>query len=417
MVAPNSQVRHRRFLARLAVAIGFLPAVASARAAEPEPVRVRIAAALIDEEIRAFLPATVPLPRSLAELGEEGARTIALAELRYCGATERAAGRFRAVLRQASGKTQSILSAGDGCQSSLAELAKRGAVGSEDGEGPVLADLEATWKSWELKLAVVHALVFGKSGRKGTPAAVDKRAEIFAISTSNLRIDTGAGPPIVLYAAPAFAATAIDLALAMTEGAPPRVATLERAAASGRGDLLSGQANIAAEIPLQVANQVLRRLTWTQPLTIPVDRDEVEIRQVSLAGTGAGESARLTASGTATPRSIREIMQWTLALGGNPLVVSTAQFSGQLEDCSGLGTMAALGCNVRNGARGAAAEAFGSSLTQRYQGQPVHQLASPLDLRFEVAGHRIELRGDLLRLGFGPRGLSALGRLGTVARE
>jgi len=47
----------------------------------------------------------------------------------------------------------------------------------------------------------------------------------------------------------------------------------------------------------------------------------------------------------------------------------------------------------------------------------VHELASPFDLRFEVARQRIELRGDLLRIGFGPRGLSASGRLGTVVRE
>lgn len=416
MVVANSHMRQGRFLVVWAVAIGLLPVTASARAAEPEPVRVRISAALIDAEIRAFLPATLALPRTLAELGEEGTRTMTLAELKYCGAIEKGAGRFRAVIRQAAVTTQAILTAGDGCQASLAELAKRGAVSSEDREGLVLADLEATWKSWELKLAVVHALVVGKSGRKGSPTAFDKRADILTISTADLRIDAAAGPPIVLHAAPAFSATAIDLAVVMTEGVSPKATTLERAAANGR-DMLSGKANIAAELPLQVANQVLRRLTWTQPLTIPVDRDEVEIRQVSLSGSGAGESARLTASGSATPRAIRETMQWTLALGGDPLVVSRAQFSAQLEDCSGLATMAALACNVRNGARGAAAEAFGSGLTQRYQGQPAHELASPLDFRFEVAGQRIELRGDLLRLGFGPRGLTAVGRLGTVVRE
>jgi hypothetical protein len=72
---------------------------------------------------------------------------------------------------------------------------------------------------------------------------------------------------------------------------------------------------------------------------------------------------------------------------------------------------------VRNGARSAAAEGFASALTQRYQGQPAHELASPLNLRFEVAGQRIELRGDLLRLGIGPRGLSAAARLETSVRE
>ena len=413
MSAAHLRMRRGALGAGLAVVIGLVLVLPSALAAEQDPVRVRVSATLIDEEIHAFLPATLALPRALAELGEEGARTITIAELKYCGATERGAGRFRAVIRSATTKAQAFLAASDGCLVSLADLAKRGVTSSDGGEGLVLADLEAAWKSWELKLAVVHALVLGK----GAPMTFDKRVDILAISTSDFRIDLDAGPPIVLHAAPSFAATALDLAVAMTEGPPPKATTLERAAASGRGEMLSGQANIAAEVPLQVANQVLRRLTWTQPLTIPVDRDEVEIRQVALTGSGAGASARLTASGSATPRTIRETMQWALTLVGEPLVVSSARFSGQLEDCAGLGTMAALSCNVRNGARGAAAEAFGSTLTQRYQGQPAHELSSPLGFRFHVAGQRIELRGDLLRLGFGPRGLSAAGRMGAVVRD
>jgi hypothetical protein len=417
MSAAHARMKHWRFWAGLAATLGLTVACASALAAESEPVRVRMAAALLDEEMRGFLPATLPLPRALADLGEDGARTVTLVELKYCGATEKGVGRLRAVIRQAAIKAQAILTASDGCQASLVELSKRGAVSSEDGAGFVLADLEAAWKSWELKLAIIHALVVGKGGSKGATKAFDKRAEILTISTTDLRIDATPGAPIVLHAAPFFAATAIDLAVAMTEGAPPKAVALERAAATVRGDMLTGQANFAAEIPLPVANQVLKRLTWAQPLLIPVDRDEVEIRQVSLAGSGAGASARLTASGTATPRQVRETMQWMLALGGDPLLVSTGQFSGQLEDCAGLATMAALSCNLRNGARGAAAEAFGSALTQRYQGQPVHELASPLNLRFDVAGQRIELRGDLLRFSFGPRGLTAAGRLGTVTRE
>jgi hypothetical protein len=417
MTAANSTLRYKRFLAGVALALGLSAACAPALAAEPEAVRVRISPALIDEEIGSFLPATLALPRALAELGEEGARTVILAELKYCGVTEKGVGRFRAVMRQNAGKTQAILTASDSCQASLVDLAKRGVASSEAAEGLALADLDATWKSWELKLTVAHALVVGKGGRKGALTPFEKHVEVLAIATSDLRVATGVGAPIVLHAAPFFAATAIDLALAMTEASPPKAATLERAAASCRGDMLSGQANIAVEIPLPVANQLLRRLTWTQPMIIPLDRDEVEIRQVLLSGSGAGESARLTASGTTTPRTVRETMPWTLALSGDPLRVSLAQFSGQFEDCAGLGTMAALGCNVRNGARGAAAEAFGSALTQRYQGQPVHELASPLNLRFELAGQRIVLRGDLLKLAFGPRGLSATGRLGTVGRE
>jgi len=408
-------MRHGRSLAGLAVAVTMSAACASLLAAEPDPIRVRVSAALLDEELRALLPAAMALPRALAELGEEGARTLTFAELRYCGASEKGAGRLRAVIRPSATQAQAFLTASDACQVSLAELAKRGATSG--GDGLVLADVEATWKAWELKLAVAHALVLGKDARKGAATTIDKRVDILTFSTSDLRIDTTAGAPIVLHAAPAFAATAIELAVVMTDGPAPKAATLERGAASNRGDMLSGQATIAVELPLPVANQVLHRLTWTQPLIIPVDRDEVEVRQASLAGSGSGESARLAVTGNATPRSIRETMQWTMALGGDPLLVSSGQFSAQLEDCAGLGTMAALSCNVRNGARGAAAEAFGSALTQRYQGQPVHELASPLNLRFQVAGRRIELRGDLLRLRFGPRGLSATGRLEPVIRD
>jgi hypothetical protein len=106
-------------------------------------------------------------------------------------------------------------------------------------------------------------------------------------------------------------------------------------------------------------------------------------------------------------------MRWTLAAGGEPLRASSVRMTAQLEDCGGLGTMAALGCNVRNGARAAAAEGFGRALTQRCEGQFVHELVSPLSLRFNVAGQRIELRGDLVRTALSARGLSAAAHLGT----
>ena len=419
MWAARARTRLGFCWAGLTFSLVFLAGRAVAASAETEPVRARLSASLLDEVIHGFLPATLALPRNLADLGDDGARTVILAELRYCGASEKGAGRFRAVLRPAAIKTQSILTASDGCQASLPDLAMRGAMASNGSAGFVLADLETTWKAWELKLAIAHAVIVGKGGPKAGTTAFDKRAELLSVTTSDLRIDTGAGAPMVLHAAPSFAATAIDLAVAMTDGPPPKAAALEKAAATARGDLVLGQgnANLAAEIPLSLANQILRRLTWTQPLTIALDRDDVEIRQVALTGTGAGKSARLSATGSATPRSLRETMQWTVALGGEPLVVSSAQFAGQLEDCSGLATMAAVTCNLRNGARGAAAEGFGSALTQRYQGQSVHELASPLDLHFQVAGQRIELRGELLQFAFGPRGLAAAGHMASAVRD
>jgi hypothetical protein len=180
--------------------------------------------------------------------------------------------------------------------------------------------------------------------------------------------------------------------------------------------LTTGQANVAVQIPVSFANEVLRRLTWTRPLTVPVDREEVDIQNVTLVGQGAGELARLTLTGNATPRSVRETMRWTLVLAGEPLRVLSVQAAAQLEDCSGLGTMAAIGCNVRNGARAAAAETFAAALTQKYQGQFVHDLASPQSLRFNVAGQPIDLRGDLVKILFSARGLAAAAHLEAPSR-
>jgi hypothetical protein len=171
-------------------------------------------------------------------------------------------------------------------EAGLSELSKRG-VGGDAGAGFVVADIEAVWKPWEVRLTVAHAVASGTGGRKGSSTHFDKRGEILTIPTSDLRIDTGAGAPIVLYAVPFFAASAIDLAVVMTEGAPAKAKTLECAAVSGWGAALPGQANIAAEIPLSVANQVLRRLTWAQPLTIPANGDEVAAARACAAAARA----------------------------------------------------------------------------------------------------------------------------------
>ena len=82
----------------------------------------------------------------------------------------------------------------------------------------------------------------------------------------------------------------------------------------------------------------------------------------------------------------------------------------QLESCSGLGSLAALGCNTRNAGRNAAAAGLGAALTQKYQGQVVRDLAGAQTLRFEVGNRRLELQGDLLHVASGTRALVVAGR-------
>jgi hypothetical protein len=388
----------------------FLLFSAPAWAAEPAPARIRVTAALLDEVVQSALPVTVSLTRDLTE---GGGKMATLTELRYCGAGGKGSGLFRAAgrLGAAEPKPRLVLPAVEPCRQSLAELAPN--IKPALADASILVDIEASWNPWELKLQAVRVLVIGKDGR--SRLAMDKKLDLVAIASADLRIETTAGTPIVLAAMPVFQSGAVEIAIVLADKAPTKPPHLDSA---GRDAAMPTQANAVADIPTEFTNQVLRHLTWNAPLTIPAEREEIDIQNVALAAEGAGENARLTLTGSATPRTVRETMRFNLAAAGEPLRVSLLQAtSGQIEDCSGLSTMAALGCNVRNGARGTGAEAFGRALTRQLGGRFVHELLSPLALRFTVAGQRIELRGDLVRTSGGPRGLQVAGQLSAIDRR
>lgn len=383
--------------------------VGAAQAGEGEPARLRISAGLLDETVQGVLPVLIRLPPPVGEPSADNRPTLAtMTELRYCGATDKGAGRFRAVLRlESAAPAPTVLLGHTGCQGGLAEAARRMGEGNEEA-GIVAVDLEATWRPWELRLLVAHAEGTTKLSKTRLAQVLEKRRELLVVPMGDTRIQAETGP-IPLYAVPSFVSGAVEIAVVLGGGGAPRAP--ERLAGGSRGPGFTGAANFVAEVPLAFVNQLLRRMTWTQPLIIPVNHDEVEVRNVSVSGEGAGETAHLALTGQATPASIRETLRWNAAAGGDPLRVSAVQIAAQTEDCSGLATMAAVACNVRNGARAAAAEAFAASLTRRYQDVAVHELSSPQVLRFGVAGERFVLGGDLLRMAFGSRGISVGAKL------
>jgi hypothetical protein len=381
--------------------------VGAASAAEGEAARVRVSAALLDDTVQTLLPTLIRLP-VVGQPSAENRPTLAtMTELKYCGAGDRGAGRFRALLRleASAGPTVALLGK-TGCQGALADMAKRAGEGNEEA-GIVVADLEAVWQPWELRFTVARAEGTTKLSKTRLAAVLEKRHELMTISIGDVRIQTDSGT-IPLYAVPSFLSGAVEIAVVLGgSGAPSAPEKLARA---NGAPVWTADSNMTADVPLSFANQLLRRLTWNQPLVVSVNRDDVEVRNVSIAGEGAGETARVTLTGQATPASIRETARWTVITSGDPMQMLSIQMTPQMENCSGLGAMAAVGCNVRNGARSAAAEGFASSLTQRYQGAPIHQLGSPQTLRFSLAGERFVLSGDLLRLTFVQRGITAVGK-------
>jgi hypothetical protein len=271
-------------------------------------------------------------------------------------------------------------------------------------EGVAIADLEATWKSWELKVVLLRSIVLG-SPRSGRIPELEASRVLWTVTTSDLRIASIGGEPILVHGAPWFAPATIEIAVFLGERASATPVPAGRKGVTA----LAGEANLAADVPLSFVNQALRQLTAPQPLAIPVDSDTVDLDKLSATQEGTG----LTIRGDASPRSMRETVHVTVFVDGEDLRVSSVRAEGQGDDCAGLGAVARMACNLRGSARGVVAEALGAALTQRFQGQLVRELAGQQAFRFAVGGQTLEVRGDWLHLGFGTGSLSGLARVGT----
>lgn len=404
----NTALGYSTIWVRVAIAASLALVSGRVFAAANEPAHLRVAGALLDDVVRGLLP--VMLPGSAGGSGKAGGTSPAamLTEMKYCGATEKGAGRFRGVIRQTALNSSApfLLSAREACRPSLAELAKQVIKEPGPADGAAIAEFEATWKPWELRLALLRSIVLAPTKSAPTPE-LDNRRSLWTISTSDFCVATEAGEPIILHAAPWFAAATIEIAVVLSEGGSPTPPS-PSGRSSASAALVAG-ANLAADLPVAFANQILRRLTWTQPLAIPVDRDVIDLENLTMTQDGLG----LTIRGNATPRSIRETVRMTIALDGEDLRVTSVRAQGHMEDCAGQGVFAGVACNLRNSARDGVVGVLAGALAQRYQGQLVRELAGPRELGFSVGIRRLKARGDLLRLGCSAGVLSAVARFGT----
>ena len=411
MIQAKGCARFGSVLLGLALVVRFSSSVA----AVTEPAQIHVASTLLDEVIRATLPARLDLPRALADAVFAGARTASLAELRFCGVGEGGAGRFRAVILQNSvGKVQSLLTIRGSCQMPLGALAEPAATLVGEGQSLFIADVEAAITGGELKFWLMHAVAVHGGSRSGGPVRFEKRTEMGTLPTSALQFDW-AGAGMFFHLVPTFGERSVGLAVSVSENPKDKGAAPARGAPATNG-VLHGKATLAVEVPLATINLILGRLSSPKPLTVALQGDSIELRTISVQTVG-GAASKVRVTGTATPQSIRETVAWTLDLAGDPLLVASVRAEAQLEDCAGQPTLAGIACDLRNGARVAAEQGFASALTNRYGGRPVHELISPISTDFSVAGRRIHVSGDVLRIAAGRTGISAACNVSAAADE
>jgi len=393
------------------------PAAAASASPALEPVRMKLVTALVDETLKGLLPFTFNLPAPTGPAADGGVTPAfvpaTLLGLRYCGVTDQGGGRFRAVIRLAgipaaaggeTGALAPLLGEGE-CRTPLSDLGKRASMGSfKDDSAMVLADLEASWRAWELHLVVTRFVSAGEP--RAAVGWGDGRREILAFSTAGVAVPTELGP-LVFHVAPTFASDGLELAAVLAEsgGAPPSTrppfgpALVMPLAADAA-------ANALVEVPYGLAHYLVHAYT-AKPVPVRVGREIVDVQNASLRGA----SGSLTVVALGTSRSIPESARVTVTATGDDLRVGTVRAEPQLESCAGQGMVASLACNARNAARNAAAAALGGAATDRYQNQLLRELAGGQELRFAFARRELRLTSELVRIGAAGRVLSVAARL------
>jgi hypothetical protein len=405
----------------LAVALFAAPRPAAGQPAR-EPARLRFSAALLDELFSRLVPAPLAVPVAAAPDGGSAAtsETLTLVELRYCGQGARgAAGRLRAVVRAgggergAAGASRAAADAGSarvleaaGCTTELDRLARRAAAVL--GDAAAVADVEASYRPYELRVAVVRAA----AAKRTSPAlAILSRAAgpLLSLATAPIVLGGPGGQPLGFRVGVGFGDEAVELRAVPDDGGPGPAAGAGGGGVASVASAGSG-ATVAADLPHQLANQILARVSRPGPFVVELDRETVELRDLAISGNGAGVSI----IGLGTPRSVRETARMSVDAGGRDLAIESVRAEPELESCSTRPLLDRLACGGRNTARSAAASALAASLTHRYQGQLVRVLAGVQELALDLPGYRLALSGDILRIGPTSTGITIAARLAAT---
>jgi hypothetical protein len=373
---------------RLLLVTVLLTLASPARAEAPSRADARLPLAVIDRFLSRLVPLSFAVPADSGAPAAESPSRVAIVEARSCGTVDATHGRLLAVI--ASGTPAPLLRDGD-CKLRPAQIAARAAH--------TIAEIALASSAGKLRLSLSDVAAAGPDGPRLGPALTRARAAgpLATVSTSALPVRTAAGATQTYDLAIGFArGDAVTLAMTPAgRSAPAPAATAPPSPTD---------AVVTSTYPF--ANALLALFTRDEPFTLDAQGQAVEVRSLQLEG----REGSLTLQGQAQARGIAEVAHLTITAAGADLTISEVRVDAALEDCSGLATMAELGCRARNAARAGAASAAATALTGRYKGTPVRSLTPLPATTFELGGRRFDLRLTPARLGATATGVLVSGK-------
>ncbi len=283
-----------------------------------------------------------------------------------------------------------VLSESD-CTAPLANVATRLMGAGAGTEWLEVIKLRATWVPWRLTLAIADAAGAAKPGY--TAPNLSRVGPIKSYNTSGIRLLTGRGSNVGFDVAVGFPGSAITVIAAPTGRMSNPAAYLSDP--SVRNEIASAPAmsNVIADAQYTFINQVLRLYGSTFEIPLPVEgaTETMTAKNITVAGadnvmTIAGELEYGTVGYAASMRC-----------EGDDLTVRQVTLDAPSANCNQDDLMERLQCQGQGFAMSGSSRALAESITQYYQGQPLHVSTRTHPLDFAVGDTDYEATFEALK--------------------
>src|SRR5580698_1730017 len=373
-------------IARLVLLVVLAPRCALAQ--NPPPLRVILLPSLIPQAIAQMLPISFDSPDTSAIEPQQ----ITVVAMVYCGS--KADGGANAVGGAVPGQARALPEPGisrSDCTAPLGETAGRLMNAGGNFDWLEAIKLHVSWTPWRLALSIVSAAGAAKPGFSAPP--LGNLGQIESFNTAGLHILTGPGSNAAFDVAVGFAGSAITM-IAFPSGRVSNPGSYLNDPAIGN-EIANAPAssNVIADAQYTFVNEVLRLYGSTFDIPIPIEgtTEKMTAKNVTVNG---GDNV-MTVAGKLEYQAIG--YDASVLCQGQDLAVNQVTLEAPGANCEQEDLMARLQCQGQSVALYGSSKALAATITNYYQGQPLHISTRSQPLDFAIGDNNYQATFDALK--------------------
>jgi hypothetical protein len=373
-------------MARIVLFLVLAPRCAFAQNAPP--LRVILLPSLIPQAIAQMLPITFDSPDTSAIEPQK----ITVVTMVYCGAN--ADGGANAVGVAVPGQARALPEPGvskSDCTAALGETAARLMNTGGNFDWLEAIKLRVSWTPWRLTLSIVSAAGAARPGFNAPP--LNHLGQVESFNTAGLHILTGPGSNAAFDVAVGFAGSAITM-IAFPSGRVGNPGSyLSDPAIQTEIANAPAASNVIADAQYTFINEVLRLYGSTFEIPIPIEgaTEKMTAKNVTVNG---GDNV-MTVAGKLEYQAIG--YDASVLCRGQDLAVNQVTLDAPGANCNQDDLMTRLQCQGQSVALYGSSKALAATITNYYQGQPLHVSTRTQPLDFAIGDNNYQATFDALK--------------------